>query len=59
MNREAFIEYWLRNTKMTREEFDKYLVAVECDCGEHGCKGWQARRWEDRARNIPSQGVKK
>ena len=58
--REQFIEDDLGGGRLSREEWDRYLVAVECDCGEDYCHGWRAmprtewKREQRAARKVAS-----
>jgi len=44
MTKEEFIEYYCRNSKITREYYDRYYVALPCNCGEYMCQGWASIR---------------
>ena len=42
MTRDEFIEGYTARSGMTRERFDRLLLALPCTCGEGGCEGWAA-----------------
>lgn len=60
LSREDFIVGHMEGSSLTREEWDRYLVAVECDCGEDFCRGWRAmprtawKREQREARRVAS-----
>ena len=42
MNEEEFIKKYCYDSNISREFFDKHLVALPCSCGWERCKGWAA-----------------
>ena len=42
MTKEQFISGYCERSHITRESFDKYQVALPCDCEADICNGWAA-----------------
>jgi hypothetical protein len=42
ITKEQFINNYCSKSRMTREQFDKNLVALPCKCDSEDCKGWAA-----------------
>jgi hypothetical protein len=42
MTKDEFIDRYSSRSGHTRAEFEKYSIALPCQCGEAGCQGWGA-----------------
>jgi len=42
MSSEEWEARYIKNSGITKEEYDKFLITVPCDCGWDGCNGWAA-----------------
>ena len=40
MSKEEFIEYYCKNSNITKEELLKTQVILPCSCNYENCKGW-------------------
>lgn len=42
LSKKDFIKGYCEQSKITRELFNAYLVALPCACGDKTCQGWAA-----------------
>jgi len=42
MTKDEFIERYCSASRITRDHFHRYKIALPCQCGEGGCMGWAA-----------------
>lgn len=42
ITKEQFVESYLAESSITREQFDQFNVVLPCRCDYEGCKGWAA-----------------
>jgi len=40
ISKEKFIKGYCEISNITREMYDKYFVALPCNCGDESCRGW-------------------
>lgn len=55
ITRAEFERGYAERSRLSFDEFHRYLKALPCDCGEEDCEGWQAismRTWKAEQRET-------